>query len=180
MGALPSAPRKPVFITNNRLAVDQAGPHRELGHRHCDEGNRLEKSFPARVISRTPAASRRAKIQSVSKFFKVSRRDPYQKFLCANFSRTIRLVRQRSRLSTLWHAAGVALPRAALAWFWIVNVWKVSLCVSVRPPIAIPPHARGQAIADPALLLRSVHLAPYLLGEKAGFKRKIDGTIAER
>jgi hypothetical protein len=56
--------RSPVLVANDRLTVDQATG--SLPSAIAIKGKRDEKSFPARVISRTPAASFRARMRKPS------------------------------------------------------------------------------------------------------------------
>src|SRR5690242_18036526 len=56
--------RSPVLVANDRLTVDQATG--SLPTAIAIKGKRDEKSFPARVISRTPALSRRARMRKPS------------------------------------------------------------------------------------------------------------------
>ena len=67
---------KAVLVANDRLAVDQARGNRQLADRLAIKGKRDEKSFPARVISLTPALSRRDRMRNPSCLISCSHPDP--------------------------------------------------------------------------------------------------------
>src|SRR6516164_7745272 len=72
------------LVANDGLTVDQAGANRQFTIAIAMNGNREEKSLPERVISRTPAPSRRAMMRKPSCLISCSQPEPLGGALAAD------------------------------------------------------------------------------------------------